>query len=143
MVDPLSIAAGVAGLATFGTQLVTELYQFYDGIADASADVKQTAKDLDGVASILRQLKTAQDASKSCQIVFPRETRRDLKEVMRGCETIFVRWRKLMDKYEDVDRSLRMRVKWNRFVEEEAKKLVGMLAAQKLTLNLTLQLINK
>lgn len=141
--DPLSIAAGIAGLATFGTQLVIEVYRFFDGIADASADVTQTAKDLDAVASILRQLEAAQDVSASCHVTFPPETRRDLKEVIKGCEAIFVRLEKLMVKYKDVEMSLRKRVKWNRVGESEAKKLGGMLAAQKLTLNLTLQLINK
>lgn len=141
--DPLSIAAGIAGLATFGTHLVTEVYQFFDGIADASADVKQTAKDLDSVAAILRQLKAAQDVSASCHVTFPPDMRRDLKEVIKGCKAIFVRLENLMVKYEDVETSLRKRVKWNRVGESEAKRLGGMLAAQKLTLNLTLQLVNK
>lgn len=103
----------------------------------------QTAKDLDAVASILRGLKAAQDVSASCHVTFPPDIRRDLKEVIKGCESIFLRLEKFMDKYYDVDTSLRQGVKWNRVGEAEARKLGGMLAAQKLTLNLTLQLINK
>ena len=141
--DPLSIAAGIAGLATFGTQLATKVYQFFDGIKDAPPDVRQTAQDLDGVASVLQQLKSALRIEAAGHVTFPPETRRDLKEVVKGCEAVFRRLEKLMYKYEDVDTSLRKRAKWNRVGEAEAKKLSGMLTAQKLTLNLTLQLVNK
>ena len=56
--DPFSIAAGSAGLATLCVQCSTFLYQFYESTQKVDADVTAFCDEVDTLAQVLDALST-------------------------------------------------------------------------------------
>jgi len=58
MSDPLSIAAGIAGVATAGFQVAQGLYQIADGIGSAGLEVRIYAKEITSFSKVLQLIQT-------------------------------------------------------------------------------------
>ncbi|KAJ5185641.1 NACHT nucleoside triphosphatase [Penicillium cf. griseofulvum] len=59
MADPLSIAAGVAGLLSFGIQVTQSLIGFYTAYKDQDSDLAKITENLDSLQGIFRALDVA------------------------------------------------------------------------------------
>ena len=140
--DPFSITAGSAGLLLFCTKILTEGASFFQGVKGASAAVNQIVADLNGVKSILAQLKDAEEGRGSFRDTVPRDMRKTLKGVLSACDATLRRLEEFMYKYYDVRRSGWRRIKWDRVGEAAARKLAEDLAGCKSTLTLHLSFIN-
>jgi len=56
MVDPLSVAASVAGLAGLAAGVSLQLFKLYDMLADAKSELSNLAQDVSGLSSTLEQV---------------------------------------------------------------------------------------
>ncbi|KAJ6086504.1 hypothetical protein N7467_005418 [Penicillium canescens] len=59
MADPLSVAAGVAGLLSLGIQVTQSLTEFYSSVKDQATDVVNIVRNLEDLLSIFRSLHVA------------------------------------------------------------------------------------
>jgi uncharacterized protein YxeA len=59
MTDPLSLAAGVAGLLSLGVQVTQSLFNFYSAYKDQASDLVQITQNLENLLSILTSLDKA------------------------------------------------------------------------------------
>jgi hypothetical protein len=64
MTDPLSVLAGIAGVAAVGVQLSLSLYEISNRLINAPKEVAEVASELSSLASILELLGTTLDSSK-------------------------------------------------------------------------------
>lgn len=77
MADPLSIAAGVAGLLSLGIQVTQSLVVFYSAYKDQDTDLANITQSLDNLQGIFRSLDIA---------VQDRRSRADAQELFQEVE---------------------------------------------------------
>lgn len=59
MVDPLSLAAGIAGLSSLTIQILQIIAKYNDDVRTADQDVKALVEELTALSQVLKMLKTA------------------------------------------------------------------------------------
>jgi hypothetical protein len=86
MADPLSILAGLAGVATAGVTISICLYDMAHTIKNAPKQIRATAQELSLLSSVLRSLRGAiRDSRDVCK---PRLIK-DLKDVLRRIRSLY------------------------------------------------------
>lgn len=91
MADPLSIVAGVVGIAGFGIQIAQILQEEVDDITTAKERVEQLAIEIRATATGLDNLKKllVEDANDPDNQVFSDNGRLEVGYVVRHCNTAF------------------------------------------------------
>ena len=56
MVDPFSLATGIAGLISLGLEITKNTRQYFQGVRNAVKDVDELLKELSALVDVLRQL---------------------------------------------------------------------------------------
>lgn len=81
MADPLSVAASIIGLISFGGKLTSLLHTYIDNVASARIEIIETTRELEALCLVLRRLET---------VYRPADWDADLKHVLDSCRRIFV-----------------------------------------------------
>lgn len=147
MTDPLSVAASIIGLISFGSKLASILHTYIDNVSSARMEIIETTKELEALCLVLRRLE---------KVYRPAEWDADLRSVLDSCRRIFVELERVTvragggrrgGEFEEAAVGLTGIVGWTRRwkklwgVLNEAKdigRLRGYLEAHKATLSITL-----
>lgn len=145
MAEPISIAASIVGLISFGSKLTNTLHTYIDNVHSARMEIIETSRELESLCLVLRRLE---------KVYRPAEWDSDLKQVLDSCRRIFVELENVTGRAGVVERGDGGDVvgaggvaawtrRWKRmlWVLSEAKdvdRLKGHLEAHKATLNITL-----
>jgi hypothetical protein len=86
MADPLSIAAGVAGLLSLGIQVTQSLTEFYSSVKDQATDVFNIVRNLEDLLSIFRTLHVAIQERRSRP--GEQELHQTVNTAVQNCKTI-------------------------------------------------------
>jgi archaellum component FlaC len=101
MTDPLSVAAGIAGLISFGIQVTESLVKFYTSYKGQDTDVARTTENLEGLLDTLKFLQAAVETR-----TFRRDEQDQIKNIessIRKCDDLI---RELQEECEKLDKAL-------------------------------------
>ena len=109
MTDPLSVAAGIAGLISLGVQVTQSLVQFYTSYKGLDGDVARTIGNLKGLYGIFDFLQTA---------VKTRTFRRDEQALIKNIECS-------VSKCSDLIKELQQ--EWEKFDKSSVSSIEGVI----------------
>ena len=137
MADPLSIAAGVAGLLTFAAQTLTKGYGLVKSLKGSNEQVKQMLAELSQLAGVLAAIEAQEKTSKAraqagasqptsasigSALVQPGNVPAIFNTSIRDCKKLVKKVSDILDKL-DKNRKAVLAIKWQ-LIEPEVKKTI-------------------
>lgn len=145
MADPLSIAASVVGLITFGLKVAEIVSDISQGIPLDDAISEQTRRirrELLSLCGILQQLESLFEASLGGASPLPADLTDNLRMVLDDCMDVLGEWKAVLCEIQGVSNFAIKKVRWV-VKQKEMEKLSTALETRKATLNLTVLFIIK
>ena len=138
--DPLSVAASVAGIAATGIQLSQTIYALISTFYEAEKEMSTIANDLSLLATVLNELERIlrQDTR-----VYRRRMLRVVNEIMENCENIFQNISKYVSRnpYDTrYAKQFQRKLRWY-FQRHRVRPLQAGLESMKSTLNVLLHVV--
>ncbi|OIW25736.1 hypothetical protein CONLIGDRAFT_708502 [Coniochaeta ligniaria NRRL 30616] len=128
--DPLSILAGVAGVATAGSTVVSALFTLFKSVRNAPKEMRDIAAEMSILTSLLEHLHETLTEGKH---ITKRRFLRDVKQVVRNIQAT------QRDIFAMIhDRSILSRLRWGR----QAKRLLSDIEKHKVTINLQVSVLS-
>lgn len=144
MADPLSAATSIASLISVGFKTSLQLSQFIESVRAAPGDIRDLAKELTDLCSILKKLQAAFSKGDNRASIQHKELSRDFENVLDSCMDKFIQLQMLVKAHEIKNSDGALARKWKgwrwTFQEKEVLTLKTQLEAHKATLNITLTL---
>lgn len=107
MTDPLSVAAGIAGLISLGIQVTESLVEFYTSYKDQDTEVSRTTRNLETLLGIFKSLSSALQS---------RTFRPDGSELVKNIENLIYK----CDEYIQ-----ELKEEWDKFNKATASRIKG------------------
>ena len=139
--DPLSVAASVAGVATMGVQLSQTIYNLISTFYEAEREMSTIANDLSLLAMVLNEL---EGVLRRDSRVYRRRMVRVVNDILNNCEDVFESLSKyIVANPQDAKSSkqFQRKVRWY-FQRHRVKPLQAGLESMKSTLNVLLHVVH-
>ena len=139
--DPMSVAASVAGIAVTGVQLSETIYELISTFYEAEKEMSSIANDLSLLAMVLRELEGILQRDSR---VYRLRMVRVVKEILENCENIFQSISRFVTESPQNMRSSKQfqrKIRWY-FQRHRVRPLQAGLESMKSTLNVLLHVVN-
>ena len=139
--DPMSVAASVAGIAVTSVQLSETIYELISTFYDAEKEMSSIANDLSLLAMVLRELEGILQRDSR---VYRLRMVRVVKEILENCENIFQSISIFVTESPQNMRSSKQfqrKIRWY-FQRHRVRPLQAGLESMKSTLNVLLHVVN-
>lgn len=139
--DPLSVAASVAGVATMGVQLSQTIYNLISTFYEAEREMSTIANDLSLLAMVLNEL---EGVLRRDSRVYRRRMVRVVNDILNNCEGVFESISKYIVANPQDTRSSKQfqrKVRWY-FQRHRVRPLQAGLESMKSTLNVLLHVVH-
>lgn len=141
MADPLSITAGVVGVAAGGIALASRLHDLVDRFGGALADIEGIASELNFFSIVLDELSKILNVPASQQIASD-QLMMSIREIMEKCKLVFKEINQMIAKANGAKKgglaNFKTKVKWV-FRDTRVRSVKATLESLKATLGLMLQ----
>ena len=142
MADPLSVAAGLAGVVTAAAQISTLLIKFTKKVKDAPKEAHTILNEVTDTSRILSRLQSfvldTQSSSQSKACFLHVES---VIAIVTGCVATFSELQKLLNGLESDEMTVVDRIKWSKD-EPSITALGSRLQTHKASLSLMLEILN-
>ena len=136
----MEVAAAVTGLISVGAKLLATTLQFASKVKDASFFVQNINLDLQSTILFLKRIAAALRKPEELGVFSLEDARLEFRSVLDALEDVLLGMKRLLEKYDEINTSFILRVRWAAFGIEEAARLARILSLHKANLAFTLQL---
>ena len=138
MADPLSIAAGVTGVASVAISTCKLIFRVAENVIEARRKILDLARSLNQFSSSLKHLASV---TKSASRIIRGRGLRDIDNLREYCYEIVLEIKRVFKKVDTVSPSTFDRVKWL-FMQSDLRYLKKLLSEAKTDLHLRIDILN-
>ena len=139
--DPLSVAASVAGVAVMGAQLSQTIYNLISSFCEAEQEMSNIANCCSHLAMVLNEL---EGVLRRDSRVYQKRMLRVVMDILNSCQDVFQSVSKYVSvspQHSTSSKQVRRRVCWC-FQQHRVRPLQAGLESMKLTLNVLLHVVH-